>query len=137
MVSVGATTPRGGTSTRGKNPPQGGQHTGHAPTTGGHTTPRGARRGAPHRGGHQHTRGSLPPANRAQGPRPRSLLSTHELSGGGGDDNELMSSFIARCRWGQLGIYAHSKHGLCAVAVAASRHSDFTLATMCRPNLRT
>jgi len=53
MVSVGATTPQGGTSTRGKNPPQGGgQHTGHAPTTGGHITPRGGRRGAPHRGGH-------------------------------------------------------------------------------------
>ena len=64
MVLVEAITPRGGTSTRGKNPPQGGQHTGHAPTTGGHTTPRGARRGAPHRGGHQHTRESLPPANR-------------------------------------------------------------------------
>jgi len=63
MVLVEAITPRGGTSTRGKNPPQGGQHTGHAPTTGGHTTPRGARRGAPHRGGHQHTGGSLPPAN--------------------------------------------------------------------------
>ena len=42
---------------------RGGQHTGHAPTTGGHTTPRGGRRGAPHRGGHQHTGGSLPPAN--------------------------------------------------------------------------
>jgi len=61
MVSVGATTPRGGTSTRGKSPPQGGQHTGHAPTTGGHTTPRGARRGAPHRGGHQHTEGGNHP----------------------------------------------------------------------------
>ena len=41
---------RGGGSTRGTRPPQGG------------TTPRGARRGAPHRGGHPHTgTGGLPP----------------------------------------------------------------------------
>ena len=69
MISVGATTPRGGTSTRGKNPPQGGaahgaraHHRGAHNTAGGPqggTTPRGApahrgvsptRQHSPHRG---------------------------------------------------------------------------------------
>jgi len=54
----------GGTSTRGKSPLQGGAaHGARAHQPGGHTTPREARRGAPHRGGHQHTQGgpSHPP----------------------------------------------------------------------------
>jgi len=66
MVSVGATTPRGGTSTQGKNPPQGGAahgaHGARAHHRGAHNTA-GGPQGAPHRGGHQHTGGALPPAN--------------------------------------------------------------------------
>jgi len=60
----GHTTPQGGTGTQGQNPPQGGGQ--QAPTAGGGppTAGRGGPRGAQHRGGHQHTRGPLPPANR-------------------------------------------------------------------------
>jgi len=65
MVSVGAIIPRGGTRTRGKNPPQGGAaHGARAHHRGAHNTAGGPRRqGAPHHGGHQHTGGALPPAN--------------------------------------------------------------------------
>jgi len=45
-----------------------------APTAGGHNTAgRGGGRGAQHRGGHQHTRGPLPPANKGH------VLPTHVL----------------------------------------------------------
>jgi len=51
MVSVGATTLRGGTSTRGKSPPQGGAaHGARAHHRGAHNTAGGSR-GAPHREG--------------------------------------------------------------------------------------
>ena len=63
MVSVGATTPRGGTGTRGKNPPQGGAaHGARAHHRGAHNTAGGPQGGTTPRGAPAH-RGSLPPAN--------------------------------------------------------------------------
>jgi len=55
MVSVGATTPQGGTSTRDKNPPQGGAaHGARAHHRGAHNTAGGAQGGTTPRGAPAH-----------------------------------------------------------------------------------
>jgi len=85
MVLVGATTPRGGTSTLGKNPPQGGAaHGARAHHRGAHNTAGGLQGGTTPRGAPAHR--GVPPT-RQHSPHRESSLTASEgrgaKSGGG------------------------------------------------------
>jgi len=79
MVSVGATTPQGGTRTRGKNPPQGGAAHGGARAhhRGAHNTAGGAQGGTTPRGAPAHR--GVPPTRQQ-----RACLLLGGLAGPGG-----------------------------------------------------